>query len=277
MKQLCEWSCWKLAAVALLLSLLPGSAFARKHKDLEPDDPAQAQQWVEEGLNHFTDVKITDQSISFSSGQKTNFIALARIYWTNYMEKNSGRQTYELVQWKDYAQDSLIGYVQERYTHGNEKRMQRLKAALEYLAAGAHERAMAHNEAQFEQFKGQAKAWREASAKPAMPEAAREHQVLAEYAFKEKDTDKAINEYTAALEIFPIWPEGQFNLATLAGERKLYGAAIFHMKEYLELAPESADAQAARDSIIIWKDKLNSYFPENDPSRPRLRNVSQEH
>jgi hypothetical protein len=28
------------------------------------------------------------------------------------------------------------------------------------------------------------------------------------------------------------------------------------MKEYLELVPESPDAQAAKDSVIIWKDKV---------------------
>jgi hypothetical protein len=28
------------------------------------------------------------------------------------------------------------------------------------------------------------------------------------------------------------------------------------MQEYLELVPESADAQAAKDSVIIWKDKV---------------------
>jgi hypothetical protein len=32
------------------------------------------------------------------------------------------------------------------------------------------------------------------------------------------------------------------------------------MKEYLELVPDSADVQAAKDSIIIWKDRLNSVF-----------------
>ncbi len=191
--------------------------------------------------------------------------------------KHSGRYFYDVVQWKDYAQDPLIGYVQERQTHGHEKHMERLKAALDYLVAGAHERAMSHNEALLVQFKAEAKAWREAAVKPAMPESAREHQVLAEFAFKEKNVDKAIVEYTAALEIFPTWPEGQFNLATLAGEKKLYGAAIFHMKQYLELVPESADAQAARDSIIVWKHKLNAYFPANDASRPHLKNVSEEH
>ena len=32
--------------------------------------------------------------------------------------------------------------------------------------------------------------------------------------------DGGYAEYQAALDIFPTWPEGQFNLATLAGERK---------------------------------------------------------
>lgn len=277
MKQLRNLRGSKLTVIAFAMCLLPASAFAHKQKGLEPENPAQAQQWVEQGLNHFQNVKITDQYISFSDGQKTNVIPLARIYWTNYTRKTIGGSVYDLVQWKDYAQEPLIGYVQERYTHANEKHMERFKAALDYLVAGAHDRAIARNDAQFEQFRVQAKAWRDAAVKPAMPESAREHQVLAEYAFKEKNPDKAITEYTAALEIFPTWPEGQFNLATLAGEKKLYGAAILHMKEYLELAPESADAQAARDSIIVWKDKMNSYFPANDGTRPQLKNVSEEH
>jgi tetratricopeptide (TPR) repeat protein len=93
-----------------------------------------------------------------------------------------------------------------------------------------------------------------------MPESAREHQVLAEYAFKNRDTEKAIKEYKAAVDIFPTWPEGQFNLATLAGEQKDYDTAMFHMREYLELAPDSPDVQNAKDSIIVWKDRLNSAF-----------------
>ena len=110
-----------------------------------------------------------------------------------------------------------------------------------------------------------------------MPESAREHQVLAEYAFKEKDTDKAIKEYSAALDIFPTWPEGQFNLATLAGEKKFYETAIFHMKEYLELVPESSDALAAKDSVIIWKDKVASLYAAADAgngSPAQLKKVS---
>ena len=34
-----------------------------------------------------------------------------------------------------------------------------------------------------------------------------------------------------------------------------YDAAMEHMQAYLELVPEAADAQAARDKILIWQAK----------------------
>jgi len=246
----------KLAVAAIALYLLPQTAFAHKPEDLQPEDQTQARQWVEEGLDHFKNVKVNDQYILYSDEQHSYAIALPRVYWTSYTEKVVNGNLCALVQWKDYAQDPLIAFVQERFTRGNEKHMQRFKAALDYLSAAARQRVKSQQDAQFEQFKGQAKAWRETAAKPGMPESAREHQVLAEYAFKEKNADKAIKEYSAALDIFPTWPEGQFNLATLSGEKNYYLLAILHMQEYLELVPESADAQAAKDSVIIWKDKV---------------------
>jgi tetratricopeptide (TPR) repeat protein len=178
------------------------------------------------------------------------------------------------VTWQDYAHDNPE-YVQRPYYRGGETKDEKLKAGLDFLAADARQQVKAQLESQLDGFKAQAKSWREASVKPAMPEAAREHQVLAEYAFKEKDTDKAIKEYSSALDIFPTWPEGQFNLATLAGEKKFYETAIFHMKEYLELVPESPDAQAAKDSVIIWKDKVNSIYAAsaNTDSPAQLKNA----
>jgi tetratricopeptide (TPR) repeat protein len=270
----------KLAAAVVALCLLPQAVFAHKPKDLEPQDQAQAQQWVEQGLDHFKNVKVTDQYITYSDSQNNYGIALPRIVWTNYTEKVINRSLYELVQWKDYSLEPNIGFVQERFTHGNEKHMQRFRAALDYLAAAARQQVKTQYDAQYQQFETQLKPWREAALKPAMPEAAREHQVLAEYAFKEKDEEKAIREYMAALAIYPTWPEGQFNLATLAGEKKYYELAVMHMKEYLELVPDSPDAQAAKDSIIIWRDKLSTLMaheenaPAQQPGKGMLRNAS---
>ena len=247
------------------LLLQPQASFARKNKEFAPGDRQEAVSWVEEGLawGH-KNIKVSDQYVLWTSEDgKYNFgIALARVAWTKFSNEADGRYMMARVTWQDYAHDNSE-YVQRPYYRGGESKDEKLKAALDFLAADARQQVKAQLDSQFEQFKGQAKAWREASAKPAMPEAAREHQVLAEYAFKEKDTDKAIKEYSAALEIFPTWPEGQFNLATLAGEKKFYETAIFHMKEYLELVPDSSDAQAANDSVIIWKDKVNTIYSAN--------------
>jgi predicted TPR repeat methyltransferase len=70
------------------------------------------------------------------------------------------------------------------------------------------------------------------------------------------------------LVIFPTWPEGQFNLAFLCGETGDYGCAVEHMQDYLELVPDAPDAQAAKDKLIIWKDKLNSgQIPAAPPNK----------
>lgn len=128
--------------------------------------------------------------------------------------------------------------------------------ALKFLATQTQRERDALDADKLEEFKKQAKAWRELPTKPTMTEDARRHKVLAENAFREKDFDKAQAEYEAALKIFPCWPEGQFNLALIAGETKAYRSALLHMKCYLELAPNAPNAEAARDKLIIWEDKI---------------------
>jgi hypothetical protein len=61
----------------------------------------------------------------------------------------------------------------------------------------------------------------------------------------------------------------------------MYDVTIQHMKYYLELAPGSPDVQAAKDSIIIWKDKLQTVLASaemksgagNQPARKGFRLV----
>jgi len=265
-----------LALSLATLLLQPQASFARK-KEVIPSDKQEAITWVEQGLawGH-KNIKVSDQYVLWTSEDgKYNFgIALARLAWIRFSNETENRYVMARVTWQDYAHDNSE-YVQRPYYRGGEIKYEKLKAGLDFLAADARQQVKAQLDSQLDGFKAQAKSWREATVKPAMPEAAREHQVLAEYAFKEKDTDKAIKEYSSALDIFPTWPEGQFNLATLAGEKKFYETAIFHMKEYLELVPESPDAQAAKDSVIIWKDKVSSIYAAsaNTDSPAQLKNA----
>lgn len=241
-----------------LSCLLPQSSFARRNaSQLEPQGQEEAVKWAEEALASFKTSKVGDQYMFYSDGQNNFGIALARLSSVRF---NDTRQypMNNCVYWQDYAHDAQESIC---WNFKRQKQAERFAGALQYLSTEAREKITAQYEADWQNFQVQAKTWQEAAVKPTMPEAAHEHQVLAEYAFKEKNTDKAIAEYVAALNIFPTWPEGQFNLATLAGERKYYELAILHMKEYVQLAPQAPDAQAAQDGIIIWRDKISTLFP----------------
>ncbi len=240
---------------ALLVVLFFSAQVVFAHKDVEPKDSAEANTWIQEALRTFSNVKTLDGLIMYEERNQSFSITLPRISGIAFSEQKRSSYPY-CVYWRDYASDAPTHIC---WGYKRHKDSERFAAALEYLAAASREKVQAEIDADWAHFQEQVKPWREAATKPPMPESAREHQVLAEYAFKEKNTDKAMLEYTQALKIFSTWPEGQFNLATLCGEAKHYQCAVLHMKEYLELAPDSPDAQAAKDSIIIWNDKLSAF------------------
>ena len=256
--------------IALVLSLgcllLPARVAMAKEKT--PQDKAEALRWAEEALakSGYRINKVDSQFLLFGDAKGNYGIALARVMST--AAEYGGGYTWRVF-WNDYAHEQREALVVVP------RQMDKLKAALDFLSVNAREEETSRNAQEISQFQLKAKAWREAAVKPAMPEEAHEHQVLAEFAFKEKDVDKAVSEYSAALSIFPTWPEGQYNLAMLAGEKKYYAVATLHMKEYLELMPDSTDAQAARDSMIVWRDKLKTILADTgNGAGPRLKNVS---
>jgi tetratricopeptide (TPR) repeat protein len=120
-------------------------------------------------------------------------------------------------------------------------------SALNYL----HEYAI-HPESPLRNFPKIAAEWRAMPNKPAMPEAARVHQLVAEDEVKQRHPSMALFQYEAALEIFPTWPEGWFNAALIAAEVGLFPTAAEHMQAYLALVPDAPDAQKARDQIAVW-------------------------
>jgi tetratricopeptide (TPR) repeat protein len=224
---------------------------AKRSKEKMPRDNAEALQWAQEALakSGYRVNKIDSQYLMYGDDKGNYGIALARVVSTSV--EYSGGYTWRVF-WQDYAHENREAMaIQPRHAA-------KFEAALDYLAEKARQEESDNEIREFAQFRVQAGAWRSAAVKPTMPEDAREHQVLAEFAFKEKNADKAISEYSAALSAFPTWPEGQYNLAMLAGEKKMYDVAIKHMKCYLELTPDSGDAQAAKDAVIIWKDKLQT-------------------
>jgi tetratricopeptide (TPR) repeat protein len=106
-----------------------------------------------------------------------------------------------------------------------------------------------------EEFHQQAAAWRALATKPALPDAVRVRRMMAENAIKNKKPEDALRYYEQGIESHPMWPQGCFDAALVAGELGRYDDAVYYMQHYLELAPDAKDAQSARDQLEIWKIK----------------------
>jgi tetratricopeptide (TPR) repeat protein len=104
-------------------------------------------------------------------------------------------------------------------------------------------------EADFATFTRNAKA----ATEQRMSNEARTYKVLAEDAFNRKDFSGALDAYCQALELYPMWPEGHYNAALLAGELKEYELAAKHMRRYLVLASGAKDAGTAKDKLLLWE------------------------
>jgi tetratricopeptide (TPR) repeat protein len=102
-------------------------------------------------------------------------------------------------------------------------------------------------------FHKQALAWRALATKPALPDAVRVRRMMAEDAIKNKKPEDALRYYEQGIESYPMWPQGWFNAAVVAGELGRYDDAVEYMQNYLELVPDAKDAQTARDQMEMWK------------------------
>jgi tetratricopeptide (TPR) repeat protein len=105
------------------------------------------------------------------------------------------------------------------------------------------------------EFQKRAVAWRALPAKPPISDDVKQHRLLAEDAYQQKQFDTAAAEYEAGLEIDPLWAQGHFNAAVIYGELKDYDDAVWHMRCYLELVPDAPDAQESRDQMLLWQGK----------------------
>lgn len=119
---------------------------------------------------------------------------------------------------------------------------------------GLHAFATSHPAAAGD-FHQQAAAWRALTTKPPLAEGARVRRLVAEDAIKRQKPYDALNYYELGVESDPMWAQGWFNAAVIAGQLGYYADAAEHMRNYLELLPNAPDAQSARDQIDLWRYK----------------------
>lgn len=112
--------------------------------------------------------------------------------------------------------------------------------------------------ADYAAFVAAAQLWRQTNPRPEMPDDARADKAMAQNAIQRKDFAAALAAYGEALEKYPLWPEGQYNAATLAAEAADYELAAYHMHRYLALAPDAPDASNAKDKFLLWQKKAQT-------------------
>jgi tetratricopeptide (TPR) repeat protein len=102
--------------------------------------------------------------------------------------------------------------------------------------------------------------YRAKKTKPEIPEDVRRFKVMAEADVADKRFSDAVDAYESGIALAPWWPEGHFNEALMLGELHYFDEAIEHMKKYLALVPDAADARAAQDKIYVWESKRQAEF-----------------
>jgi len=103
-------------------------------------------------------------------------------------------------------------------------------------------------------FEPIAEQYRSLEVKPPMKEEQRKFIVQADFLYRQKDYDKAIELYNKAIEVDQTTcPAAYSNLALISAQIHKFDEAIFNMKKYLMLEPEAPDARIAQDKIYEWE------------------------
>jgi hypothetical protein len=104
-----------------------------------------------------------------------------------------------------------------------------------------------------QRFAAVAASYRSSRSATAIPEEVRRYRVMAETAVRDMRFADAVDSYLDGLRIAPWWPEGHFNAALVLAELHFYDDAIAHMRNYLALVPNAADARAVQNKIYAWE------------------------
>jgi tetratricopeptide (TPR) repeat protein len=106
-------------------------------------------------------------------------------------------------------------------------------------------------------FRPIAARYRVLNVKPPVSEEQRKYIVQANLFNKVKQYTKAIELYKKAIEVDQTaYSAAYSNLALLSAQINKFDAAIYYMKKYLMLEPESPDARSSQDKIYEWELKL---------------------
>jgi tetratricopeptide (TPR) repeat protein len=219
-----------------------------------------------------TDISVTEDRIEIRGKEKTtvvNFVDLLntpinveRQYFPNAHVKANSSGTYVLwarvngklteIIYKPFQ----IAFKDICYNFGDNNLDDARKLA-DYLYFFQKLTAKKQINLQLAQFETTATQYRALKVKPPVSEEQRKYIVQANAFNQEKNYTKAIELYKKAIEMdATAYPAAYMNLALLSAQVSKFDEAIFSMKKYLLLDPDSKDSRSAQDKIYEWEIKL---------------------
>jgi len=185
-------------------------------------------------------IRIEDDRIEFVKGDDT-----ASIYFKHIIN------SYRIIDY--YGRISLYLGDFSIQIKGKEAG-QKMKKEFELLIEKNKNIHYENRKTQLVLFEKNAAEYRALKVKPPISEEQRKFIVQANAFNEKKMYNDAIKLYEKAIGLDQTaYPAAYSNLALLSAQVKQYETAIFHMKKYLLLVPEAADARGAQDKIYEWE------------------------
>lgn len=147
--------------------------------------------------------------------------------------------------------------VEERFTLLDPEQAAQFALALDDLVRAA---AMVADEDRT--FAVRAAAWRALSPKPRLSVPGERNRIIGEQAMREKDFSRAIQHFENAVLTDPAWASGNYNLGLLYEAGGQMEEAARYMKRFFLLEPDSGEAAAAREKVVIWEDRARRMLPD---------------
>lgn len=193
-----------------------------------------------------------------ANGRTGPFSSLRIFRYPTMAPRANGRDVYitgtRISSYRKFGSGEL---AEERFTLPTPEAATQFALALEDLVRAA---AMVADEDRA--FAVRAAAWRALSPKPPLSVPGERNRILGEQAMREKDFSRAVLHFENAVLTDPTWGSGNFNLALLyeaAGQAEEAGR---YMKRFLLLEPDSREAAAAREKVVIWEDRARRMLPD---------------
>ena len=190
------------------------------------------------------EITVNPQNITFYFSDLSNYtIQIIQI-------KHPAATNYEAYSNYEIRLGKLEFFIQRNFS---ETSFLDFKKLADYLFYFQHQSNSKLYDSLIAQFEPIAAHYRALKVKPTVSEEQRKYIVQANSLNQKKMYDAAIEYYIKAIELdHTTYPAAYSNLALLSAQVQKYDVAIYYMKKYLLLEPESPDARSAQDKIYEW-------------------------